>query len=327
MTSHKELLIATRQFAQERVWLSWWHIASTLGIALALVAIVCSELHLAGRFLASTVLGLVFVRLFVLYHDFQHGAILRGSRVGKLLMETVGLILLTPPSSWNRSHNHHHSHNSKLSTPDIGTYPLMTVDEFQRASRWRQVMYAIQRHPLTMALGYLTVFLYGMCIRPFIANPRRHWDGALSVACHAALLVWVGCDEVDDLLLATLLPFGLASAVGAYLFYAQHNFPGVQINPVHAWDYTTAALDSSSYITMGPLMNWFTANIGYHHVHHLNARIPFYRLPEAMQALPDLQMPGTSSLQASDIQACLRLKLWDPDSQQLVPWSHLRKAA
>lgn len=102
MPTHKELLIASRQFAQERVWLSWWHIGSTLAIALALVAIVCSELHLAGRVLASTVLGLVLVRLFVLYHDFQHGAILRGSRLGRVLMETVGLILLTPPSSWNR---------------------------------------------------------------------------------------------------------------------------------------------------------------------------------------------------------------------------------
>ena len=78
---------------------------------------------------------------------------------------------------------------------------------------------------------------------------------------------------------------------------------------------------------MGPLLNWFTANIGYHHVHHLNSRIPFYRLPEAMHALPELQSPRTSSLHPADVHACLRLKLWDPASQQLVPWSHLREAA
>ncbi len=77
---------------------------------------------------------------------------------------------------------------------------------------------------------------------------------------------------------------------------------------------------------MGPLMNWFTANIGYHHVHHLNARIPFYHLPDAMRAIPALQAPECSSLAIADIRACLRLKLWDPDSRQLVPWSFLRNA-
>ena len=84
---------------------------------------------------------------------------------------------------------------------------------------------------------------------------------------------------------------------------------------------------SSSYLRMGPLMNWFTANIGYHHVHHLNARIPFYRLPDAMRAIPALQAPECSSLAVADIRACLRLKLWDPDSQRLVPWNSLRDAA
>jgi omega-6 fatty acid desaturase (delta-12 desaturase) len=171
-----------------------------------------------------------------------------------------------------------------------------------------------------MLFGYVTVFLYGMCIRPLLANPRRHMDGAIAIVVHAALLLWVGLDEFDDLCLATLIPFSIASTVGAYLFYAQHNFPGARPEPTHEWDYTTAALDASSYIKMGPVFNWLTANIGYHHVHHLNSRIPFYRLPEAMRALPELQSPGTSTLRPVDIYACLRLKLWDPEAEQLVPW-------
>jgi len=327
MPTHKDLLISTKPFARESRGRSWWHVGSTVAVAVVLTAIASSDLHWVTRILASILLGLTTVRVFVLYHDFQHGAILRRSRLGKLLMEAAGLILLTPASGWNRSHNHHHAHNSKLSAPDIGTYPLMTVDEYRKANRSKQAVYAIQRHPLTMCFGYLTVFLFGMCIRPFLANPRRHWDGAASIVCHSALLVWVATFGFDDLVLAALIPFSLASAVGAYLFYAQHNYPGVQVNPVCEWDYATAALDSSSYIKMGPLMNWFTANIGYHHVHHLNARIPFYRLPEAMRALPAVQNPVTSSLEAADVHACLRLKLWDPVSGQLVPWNHLRNAA
>jgi acyl-lipid omega-6 desaturase (Delta-12 desaturase) len=327
MRTHKQLLILTRQFASERLLTSWWHVASTLAVIAALALLTCSDLHWGWRVASGTGLGFVIVRLFVLYHDHQHGAILSNSPVGNLLMRVVGLVLLCPSSSWQRSHNHHHAHNSKLSTPDIGTYPLLTINEYRNANRFKRIVYIIERHPVTMLFGYITVFLYGMCICPLIANPRRHLDGALAIVVHMALLFWIGFDELDDLCLVALLPFSIASAVGAYLFYAQHNYPGARPEPTHDWDYTTAALDASSYIKMGPVFRWLTANIGYHHVHHLNARIPFYRLPEAMQALPELQSPGTSTLHPSDIHACLRLKLWDPKSEQLVPWSHLRDAA
>ena len=232
MRTNRELLIATKPFAEESPALSWWHVGSTLGVLSALAAIACSELHWVGRMCSSVLLGLVIVRLFVLHHDYQHGAILRGSRTGKLLMRTVGLVLLTPASSWNRSHDHHHVHNSKLSAPGVGSYPLLTVPEYRNANRWKRLLYVIQRHTATILFGYLTVFLYGMCLRPFIANPRRHSDGALSLACHLALLAGVGWSGLADLCLAALLPFSIASAIGAYLFYAQHNYPGVHLIPL-----------------------------------------------------------------------------------------------
>jgi omega-6 fatty acid desaturase (delta-12 desaturase) len=112
----------------------------------------------------------------------------------------------------------------------------------------------------------------------------------------------------------------LGSAIGAYLFFAQHNFPGVRLQTGRGWSYVDSALHSSSYIVMGPLMRWFTGNIGYHHVHHHNAKIPFYRLPEAMAALEELQSPVQTTLGMGDILACLRLKLWDTETRQLVYW-------
>lgn len=326
MTPQKELLISTRQFTQENRWRSWWHVSTTLAAIALLTAIVTSDLNWPVRIVASVLLGLAMVRAFVVYHDYQHGAILRKSRLGKLLMNGIGLILLTPASGWNRSHNHHHAHNSKLSAPDVGTYPLMTVEQYRAASWGKRILYIIARHPLTMCCGYLTVFLYGMCVLPFFANPRRHWDGAVSLVCHAALLFWLGARGIDDLVLAALVPFSLASAIGAYLFYVQHNFPGVHLTVSTEWNHATAALESSSYLRMGRLMNWFTANIGYHHVHHLNSRIPFYRLPEAMAALPELGAPRTVSLSVADVRACLGLKLWDPVTERLVPWSILRSS-
>jgi omega-6 fatty acid desaturase (delta-12 desaturase) len=112
-------------------------------------------------------------------------------------------------------------------------------------------------------------------------------------------------------------------ALGSYLFYAQHNFPSARLDEGSAWDYATAALAGSSNIPMGPLMRWFTGNIAYHHVHHLNARIPFYRLPEAMAGLEELQSPGVTTLSPKGIYHCLRLKLWDADRQHLVNFAGL----
>jgi omega-6 fatty acid desaturase (delta-12 desaturase) len=176
------------------------------------------------------------------------------------------------------------------------------------------------RHPATIGLGYFTSFLFGMCLNPFLANPKRHWDCALALLVHVGIGVglflvsgWLG------LLLTQTVPHLIAYGMGTYLFYAQHNFPGVSFNDKAGWTYEKAALESSSYMRTSRLMAWFTANIGYHHVHHLNARIPFYRLPEVMRALPELQSPRTTSLHPREIWRCLSLKVWDVPAQRMVP--------
>src|SRR5262249_26961187 len=125
-------------------------------------------------------------------------------------------------------------------------------------------------------------------------------------------------------LFSLLLPLFLACALGAYLFYIQHNFPGVQMKPRQDWTYTFAALKSSSFMDGNPLVHWFTGNIGYHHVHHLNSNIPFYRLPEAMAAIPELRDPMRTSLAPMEIVRCFRLKLWDPERQEMVGFPRRR---
>jgi omega-6 fatty acid desaturase (delta-12 desaturase) len=110
----------------------------------------------------------------------------------------------------------------------------------------------------------------------------------------------------------------VSSAIGSYLFYAQHNFPDVVFKEKDGWTYEGAALESSSYTKMNFFMRWSSANIGYHHIHHLNARIPFYRLPEVMEKIPELQHPKTTSLNLSDIVKCLRLKVWDSKAHKMI---------
>ena len=120
------------------------------------------------------------------------------------------------------------------------------------------------------------------------------------------------------LVLGQLLPHFVMDALGSYLFYAQHNFPGVSFADKDGWTYEKAALESSIYMKMNPVLAWFTANIGYHHIHHLNHRIPFYRLPEVLAAIPELQAPKTTTLRPSDIVRCLKLKVWDVAQQRMV---------
>jgi omega-6 fatty acid desaturase (delta-12 desaturase) len=183
------------------------------------------------------------------------------------------------------------------------------------------------RHPLTILFGYPIVFLYGMCLSPFFTNPREHTDCGIAFVVHTGIAVTlIHFFGWPAWLLTQVMPHFIASAIGTYLFYAQHNFTGVSFNDNAGWTYEKAALESSSYIKTGPLWAWFTANIGYHHIHHLNARIPFYRLPEVFAQIPELTTPKTTSLHPSEIIRCLRLKVWDVDAQQMISLRDIRPA-
>jgi omega-6 fatty acid desaturase (delta-12 desaturase) len=276
-------------------------------------------LPLGVRILSSILMGFVMMRLFVIYHDQQHHAILSRSRAAEVLMKAFGVLALTPSSVWRSSHNHHHKHNSKLRGSDIGSFPIMTKEQYAKSSHAERRGYLFVRHPLTILFGYIFMFMFGMCVNPLIHYPRRHWDCLVALLVHggiAAALVILGGPTA--LVLSLIVPFFITYAVATYFFYAQHNFPGVSFSDQGGWTYERAALESSSFMQTGPLMGWFTANISYHHIHHLNARIPFYRLPEAMREIPGVQRPKLTSLSPADIRGCLRLKVWDVEGQRMV---------
>jgi omega-6 fatty acid desaturase (delta-12 desaturase) len=319
MRTGKELILATKPFAKEHREKSWYYLLSTLGIAALLVCLIIWAPSLWIRIPASVAYGLVLVRLFVIYHDFQHHSILTKSKVADYIMTAFGVYILAPQSIWKRSHDYHHKHNSKLFSASIGSYPIVTRQKYKMMSRKERMEYLMVRHPLTILFAYGTMFLYGMCLSSFLSTPKRHWDSLVAVIIHvaASVLVWIFGGWLLWLLLF-FIPFFLACALGAYLFYAQHNFPGVVFAANKDWAYEKAALESSSYMLMSPLMNWVTGNIGYHHIHHLNARVPFYRLKETMEAIPELQQAKTTSLSFSDIVACLRLKIWDPEQSRMI---------
>ncbi|HUB87192.1 MAG TPA: fatty acid desaturase [Verrucomicrobiae bacterium] len=319
MNNIEALYPRTKMYARDHFWKSWWCILSTAFFLTAASAGTFPALPVALRIVCSLLAGLLLVRLFVIYHDQQHRAILPKSNVAEFFMRLFGIWALSPSSIWRASHDHHHAHNSQLRGSNIGSYPIMTKEQYQKSSAGVRFQYLFLRHPLTILFGYIFVFLFGMVIYPFFNSPRKHYDCLLALLLHvalgAALVLLFGW---WTMVLALILPRLLACAMGSYLFYAQHNFPGVIFNDKAGWTFEKAALESSSYLKTNPIMAWFSANIGYHHIHHLNHRIPFYRLPEAYRDIPELRQAKTTSLHPLDILRCLRLKVWCVETQRMV---------
>jgi acyl-lipid omega-6 desaturase (Delta-12 desaturase) len=319
MRTGHELIAATRRYAGDSTAKSWWYILSTVLLLLLALAGTHWNVHPVGKGACSVLSGLLILRLFVIYHDQQHHAILPRSRLAEILMRGVGILVLSPSNIWRSSHNHHHNHNSQLRGSHIGSFPIMTRSQFLMSPASTRFKYLFMRHPLTMLGGYFVIFLYGMCVNPFLNDPKKYYDSLIALLVHVAFgvgltLAW----GWQGLLLTQTIPHLIASAIGSYLFYAQHNFAGVSFNDKAGWTYEKAAMESSSFLKTNPIMAWFTANIGYHHIHHLNARIPFYRLPEALRGIPELQTARTTSLHPVEIFRCLRLKVWDVEAQCLI---------
>lgn len=323
MRTGAELVQASNAFTQEDSSKSWRLLLSTLslyGLSMGVAAFAPWPLRLLG----SVFGGLLTVRLFIFYHDYLHGAILRNSKLGGALMRVLGWWMLVGASVWRQTHDYHHKNNAKMLGTAIGSYPIVTVDLWRSMTPSQRMDYRIVRHPLTIFFGYFTVFILGMCISPFRRNPEQHKDGLIALLVHfSGLAALWALGGWQTMFLVGMLPQMMASGLGSYLFYAQHNFPGMQIRNRQDWDYSFAALKSSSMFDMGPVMHWFTGNIGYHHVHHLNHRIPFYRLPEAMQAMPELQSPSRTSWHPRDVWACLSLNLWNPSLGKMVRYTDI----
>ena len=325
--SGKELLLASKAFASENRMESWWHLWTTVIMFVALVIIAVSNLPLIVCIIASILAGLVMVRTFIVYHDFMHGAILKNSKVATAVMYTFGMLILSAPAIWKHSHDDHHKKNCGDFGAELGTFPIMTTEMYRNAPWYKRLGYRFVRSPIIIALGYITSFLWSKSLCHFFENPRKNWSAGLSVLIHFTLLIGIGMYSVRMMLLGMVLPMAIGASMGTYLFYAQHNFPGMKRKEGKEWDYVYAALRSSSYMKMNPIMHWFTGNIGYHHVHHLNAKIPFYRLPEAMAAIEELQSPTCTSLNPVDVVKCLRLKLWDPKNERLLTFREAKMLA
>jgi omega-6 fatty acid desaturase (delta-12 desaturase) len=317
----RDLLLATRPFGTEQRMKSWWLVGSTFVLMICALAGAGLAPWWPARLALSVLGSLLMVRAFITFHDFMHGAILRDSRLASVLFRVYGAFGLTPARSWNGSHNYHHGHIGQISAAGVGSFPIITARMWRDASSTERAQYRATRHPLVVLFGYVTVFAFSITLMPLLRDPRHHWDSALALLAHGGLIaaLWL-LGGFDMAFFVVLLPMFLASMLGSYLFFAQHSFKRMIILTPASWNYYRAALKSSSYMRLNRMLQWFTGNIGYHHVHHLNVRIPFYRLPEAMAAIKELQSPVTTALTPREIVDCFRASLWDEDRQRMVSY-------
>jgi omega-6 fatty acid desaturase (delta-12 desaturase) len=325
MLTGKDLILATKPFAIEIRWKSWYYTFSSFFLLVAFLSGTYFIPFLLGKIICSFFSAFLLARCFMIFHDYQHHSILQKSFLANIIFTVFGMYILTPPSIWKRTHDHHHNNNSKLFSASIGSFPVMTKEKFMEASRKEKKIYLAVRHPLTILFSYFTMFIYGMCLQSFISSPRRHWDSVFVLILHFSVAVFL-FTYFGPLtwFLTFFLPFFIVHMLGAYLFYAQHNFPGVVFRKNKEWNYVTAALESSSYMAMNPFWQWVTANIGFHHIHHINSRIPFYRLPEVMAKVPELQAVTTTTLNPSDIIRCLLLKVWDSQQNKMIGLAEIK---
>jgi omega-6 fatty acid desaturase (delta-12 desaturase) len=266
------------------------------------------------------------VRLFMIQHDCGHGSFFRRRLANDWTGRAISILTLTPYDYWKRSHAIHHASSGNLDERGIGDIRTLTVAEYLASSRWQQIGYRLYRNPFVMfGIGPAYLFL----IQHRIPNGRqlRNWRAWLSpmatnlaVGLVALGVVWmVG---LQPFLLVQLPIILLAASIGVWLFYIQHQFEETHWSRPDDWSVHDAALHGSSHYDLPPVMQWMTANIGVHHVHHLCSRIPYYRLGAVIRENPDLQQMGRITFLES--LACVRLTLWDEGQKRLISFRQFR---
>lgn len=271
------------------------------------------------------------VRLFMIQHDCGHGSFFRKQPANDWIGRVLGVFTLTPYDFWRQTHAIHHAHSGNLELRGLGDIDTMTVNEYLAAPRWRRLCYRIYRNPVFLfAIG--PAYLFFLQYRLPIGMMKGGWKPWLStmatnagIALAAGFMIWlVG---LVPFLLVHLPIVLIAASIGVWLFYVQHQFEDTYWAHREGWSHQQAALHGSSYYELPPVLRWFSANIGVHHVHHLSSRIPFYRLSGVLRDFPELTKIGRLTLLESF--RSVPLTLWDELDRRLISFRecHRRYAA
>lgn len=313
------------KYAQPDLWRSIWQVLNSVIPFLALFYLSMRSLQVSFWLtLPLTILTAGFmVRTFIIFHDCGHGAFFKSRQANLWLGRVTGLLVLTPFYRWTHDHAIHHATAGNLDKRGKGDVYTMTVQEYLRAPWWKKFGYRVMRQPVFMFFfGSLIIFVITQRIPPSKGKRERAsvwWTNLALVAWISLLSLLFGWKSY---LIVQLLVIFFGASVGIWLFYVQHNFDGVYWERQEKWDFLKASLYGSSFYKLPPVLQWFTGNIGFHHIHHLGAKIPNYNLPKVYKENPIFHVkPLTlwSSFKS------LTLRLYDEETRKLEGWSVLKR--
>jgi omega-6 fatty acid desaturase (delta-12 desaturase) len=304
-----------------------WQLVDTLGPYIGLWILMVFTIKAGVSYWVTLALAVVaaafLVRIFIFFHDCCHGSFFSSSRANTVLGYLTGILTFTPYYSWRRSHSLHHATSGNLDRRGVGDIWTMTVEEYQAAPRRTRIAYRLYRNPLILfGLGPAVSFLIAQ--RFFSKGSKRRERVSVLVTNLAILAIVVLASLTIGFwtyLLIQLPVILVAGALGIWLFYVQHQYEGVYWARDEAWNFTRAALEGSSYYRLPKVLQWFTGNIGLHHIHHLRPRIPNYRLQECYDQVPAMQ--AVQPLTIGKSLKSVRMNLWDEEQQALVSFRSL----
>jgi acyl-lipid omega-6 desaturase (Delta-12 desaturase) len=314
------------RYQKPALWRSVWQIVNTVVPYAALWYLMYLSLAVSWWLVLPLAIlaGGFMVRLFIIFHDCGHGSFFRSRKANDVFGIISGMLTLTPYYHWRWEHALHHSTSGDLDRRGTGDIWTLTVQEYLESSRGKRFAYRLARNPVVLfVLAPLFLFLVKHRFPKAEAGRRErysvYWTN-LAVLGMVAALGWAFGFKAYLLIQLTVMM--VAGSVGLWLFYVQHQFEGVYWERRNEWDYTAAALKGSSFYKLPRVLQWFSGNIGFHHLHHLSPRIPNYHLEKCHEADPVFQSVPPVTLFASF--KSLSFRLWDEQRRRLVGYGHLR---
>jgi len=323
-TAWKQIVL---QYQKPSRWRALWQIADTILPYGAIWYLMYLILSLSGWLVLplAVLAGMFLVRVFIIFHDCGHGSYFKSRKANDVVGFITGLLTFTPFYQWRWDHAIHHSSSGHLDKRGTGDLWTLTVEEYLASSRWRRFAYRLARNPLVLfVIAPLVVMVIKQRFPTRDADKReRHSVYWMNLAILGMATVLSFAFGVVPYVLIQLTVLAVAGSIGFWLFYVQHQFEGVYWERAERWDYAAAALKGSSFYKLPKIMQWFSGNIGYHHIHHLSARIPNYNLERCHKANLMFQQIKPLTLFAS--LRTLTLRLWDEQHKKLVGFRHLKK--
>jgi omega-6 fatty acid desaturase (delta-12 desaturase) len=262
------------------------------------------------------------VRAFIIFHDCGHGSFFKSQRANDLLGMVTGILAFTPYYRWKHEHAIHHATSGDLDRRGTGDVYTMTVQEYLNAPWWKKLGYRVMRNPFALfIIGPLLVFVIVERIPP--AKGKREiasvWWTNLALAVIVTVMILIFGWKAYLTVQLMVLFFG--TSMGVWMFYIQHNFEGVYWERHDKWDYFKASMQGSSFYKLPAMLQWFSGNIGFHHIHHLGSKIPNYNLPKAYK---ENQIFHIKPLTLLSSLKCLKWRLYDEANRRLTGWDVLK---